>query len=80
MLVQSNGQRIDLLPALADAWEDGEVRGICTRGGYEIAMTWKGSRVVSAIVKSKAGGRVTVSYNGKSVTLTLGKGQKAMLK
>ena len=43
-------------------------------------MTWKGSRVVSAIVKSKAGGRVTVSYNGKSVTLTLGKGQKAMLK
>lgn len=80
MLVQSDGQRIDLLPALPDAWKDGQVQGICARGGYEIAMTWKGSRVVSAVVKSKAGGRVTVSYNGKSVTLTLGKGQKAMLK
>ena len=79
MLVQSDGQRIDLLPALPDAWKDGQVQGICARGGYEIAMTWKGSRVVSAVVKSKAGGRVTVSYNGKSVTLTLGKGQKAML-
>lgn len=80
MLVQSDGQRIDLLPALPDAWKDGQVQGICARGGYEIAMTWKGSRVVSAVVKSKAGGQVTVSYNGKSVTLTLGKGQKAMLK
>lgn len=80
MLVQSDGQRIDLLPALPDAWKDGQVQGICARGGYEIAMTWKGSRVVSAVVKSKAGGRVTVSYNGKSVILTLGKGQKAMLK
>ena len=72
MLIQSswNEQRamwnIELLPALPEAWKDGEVKGLCARGGYSVDMTWKDGQVTRYRISSPKTGNVSVSYNGKN--------------
>ena len=36
MLMQSQDGFIKLLPALPDEWSDGEFKGVCTRGAFEL--------------------------------------------
>jgi alpha-L-fucosidase 2 len=55
MLVQSHEDVIDLLPALPDEWADGAFGGVCTRGGFELDMTWKDRCVAEVVILSKAG-------------------------
>ena len=52
MLVQSNGEVIELLPALPKAWPSGEVRGLKARGNYEINMSWNAGQVTNLVIKS----------------------------
>ena len=81
MLVQSqyNIQRstfdIHLLPALPTEWADGEVSGLCARGGYELDFTWRNGKVVTLSVKAKQSGKVTIVFNGESRQLKLKAGE-----
>jgi len=82
MLVQSSldilsspNYTIELLPALPPQWKDGEVKGLCARGGFVVDMTWKDGKVVKASVYSKTGGKVTVKYNGIEKVLSIRKGK-----
>ena len=56
MLMQSQDEVINLLPALPDEWTSGEFRGVRTRGGFELDLQWKNKRVTQLKVTSKAGG------------------------
>jgi alpha-L-fucosidase 2 len=57
MLIQSQDGCINLLPALPDAWKNGTIQGIKTRGGFEIIkMSWKDAKLSSLIIKSTLGG------------------------
>ena len=76
MLVQSNETEIRLLPALPDAWESGSVKGICARGGFEIAMEWNDKTLKKITIFSKNGGKTTLVCGDKNKTITLKKGQK----
>jgi len=75
MLVQSNEGVIKLLPALPDEWNEGEVKGLCTRGAFELSMKWKDGKVTEAGILSKsgeicrvnAGVRIEVFSKGKEV-------------
>lgn len=62
MLIQSNAGFINLLPALPDAWADGEVTGLKAEGNFSIDMEWKNKKVTRLKVTSGSGSRCTI-YN-----------------
>ena len=64
MLLQSHDGCIDLLPALPDAWKDGEFDGFIARGGFKVSAEWKNGRVVRCIVTCEEGKKYRVKVNG----------------
>ena len=71
---------LELLPALPAQWADGEVRGLCARGGYEVDMKWHDMLVTEATIKARQNGSVVVVVNGATQTLKLKAGQTKRLK
>lgn len=69
MIIQSHTGFIDLLPALPAAYADGEVKGICARGGFELNITWKQGKLQQVKIRSKAGRTCTLRYRGKQIKI-----------
>ena len=80
MLMQCDGDTMELLPALPEPWKDGEIKGLKARGNYSVDLVWKDGKVKQAKVTSLLGGKLTVQYNGKKQVLTLKKGKSKILK
>ena len=80
MLIQSGDGKIELLPALPEAWKDGKVSGLCARGGFEVSFEWKGGNVRDCQIKAKKAGTVTLLYNGQQKTVKLKAGQTQNIK
>jgi alpha-L-fucosidase 2 len=70
MIVQSHTKYIDILPALPDALPDGEVKGICARGGFVLDIKWKNGELENITVLSKAGMQLLLRYEGKEKNMT----------
>ena len=67
MLLQSQQGYIDLLPALPAALPEGEINGICARGGFVLNMKWATGRLQQVAITSKAGGKCQLKYAGKQI-------------
>lgn len=75
MLMQSDGKTITLLPALPKEWSEGSVSGIRARGGCEIAMEWKASKVTGLKISSKTNRKLTIHCNGETRTVKMKAGK-----
>ena len=50
MLMQSDGERIWLLPALPDSWQSGSVHGLRAKGGAKVDIEWKDGKITKAVI------------------------------
>lgn len=69
MLLQSHNGVIRLLPALPDAWSEGEVRGLRARGGFEVSMKWKAGKLTQATLTSSLGEPAQIRYRQRTAEL-----------
>ncbi|MFT3825317.1 MAG: glycoside hydrolase family 95 protein [Chitinophagaceae bacterium] len=60
MLLQSQDGAIHVLPALPDAWPDGTVKGLVTRGAFVVDITWKDKKIQKLTITSKLGGNCRI--------------------
>ncbi|MFT4095083.1 MAG: glycoside hydrolase family 95 protein [Niabella sp.] len=74
MLVQSHTGTIELLPALPDALPDGEIKGICARGGFVLDIKWNKGALESLAVKSNAGEPLKLLYKNKRINISTNSG------
>lgn len=72
MLLQSHEGYINLLPALPKEWENGHIKGLKARGGFEVDMEWKEGGLTEAKIKSNLDGTCKFKYRLNSeIDLTL---------
>lgn len=74
MLLQSHMGFIHLLPALPDAWSDGEVSGLLSRGNFEVKIDWREGKLYEARIISRSGEDCEVVYDGQKVSFGTRKG------
>ena len=72
MLMQSHDGFIYLLPALPKQWTEGSIKGFRARGGFELDIEWKDSKITKVVVRSENGGNCRL----RSLTPLKGKGLK----
>ena len=60
MLMQSHDGAIHFLPALPDEWQNGEITGLRTPGGFEVGFQWEEGEVQTIELKSKLGGNCRI--------------------
>ena len=78
MLLQSHQGYLHLLPALLPGWAQGQVRGLCGRGGFVVDITWENGNLVSAEVLARHSGPcrvrssrpLAVTCEGRTVSAT----------
>jgi len=64
MLLQSQNDELHLLPALPDAWRDGEAKGMVGRGGFVVDLAWQGGQLASARIAARQDGPCTIRSAG----------------
>ena len=80
MFVQSHDGTIHILPALPDKWPDGSIKGLKTRGGFEIDIEWKEAKIRKLSVLSNLGGNCRLQVHdqlkaGKNAMITIAQGE-----
>jgi alpha-L-fucosidase 2 len=84
MLMQSSLEEdgsttIRLLPALPQAWPEGEIRGIVAQGAVEASERWKGGKLVEVTLLPKFDIAAKLRYGKQTATLALKAGQTTKL-
>lgn len=67
MLLQSHLGFLHILPALPEAWSEGELKGVLARGGFELDIIWENGELKKTTIKSKAGKDCILLYKGASL-------------
>lgn len=73
MLVQSNADRIVLLPALPQVWQTGKITGVRVRGNAHMNIAWSNGSLEKAQICSGCDAVRSFVYQDKRIELTLQK-------
>jgi hypothetical protein len=76
MLVQSSADIVELLPACPEQWPEGRLRGVRTRGGVTLDLTWKAGRPVKVTLRAQRDSSFELKYRDRVWPLELKQGQK----
>jgi hypothetical protein len=60
MLLQSQGEAIELLPAIPSAWDTGSVHGLRARGNVGVDIAWSGKKVTESVLTPAVAQTLTV--------------------
>lgn len=64
MLLQSQDDAIEPLPALPEAWEKGSFDGLVARGNFKVSATWEESQLTELSIISRSGIDCQIKYPG----------------
>ncbi|MFK8161236.1 MAG: glycoside hydrolase N-terminal domain-containing protein [Lewinella sp.] len=64
MIVQSGPDEIRLLPALPDTWPEGTLRGVRTRTGHEVDVSWKDHKITAVTIHAFGPGNIRLIKEG----------------
>jgi len=74
LLIQSQLDYIHILPALPKALSEGNINGVCARGGFELSFNWHDGKLDGIQILSIAGTHCKIKYLEKTVEFDTGKG------
>ncbi len=69
MFLQSHNNRIQILPALPDEWQDGFVKGLKARGNFTVDIYWSKGELTKLSVKSCSGGLCNIRYKNETIRI-----------
>lgn len=64
MLLQSQTDTLQLLPALPGVWQEGHANGLCAVGGFVVDQSWSAGRLQQAVITSRLGLECAICYPG----------------
>ena len=79
MLIQSHQGNIHMLPAIPQAWDKGEVKGLKARGNITVNMKWDNNKLISSSLVAANDCSIQVKYNGKTQKVSLKGGEQYQL-
>ena len=81
MLLQSQNDVLEILPALPTAWKDGNVTGLKAIGNFTVDIAWKANKATAVKITSHKGTKLLVKDNKDLTTVQVrvdGKAVKVM--
>ena len=78
MLLQSNEERLVLLPALPKALPQGKCKGLKAVGNLEVSIEWKNCRLTKAVINSKKDKNIVIKYQNKNYEIHLYSGENEL--
>lgn len=78
MLLQSQGEAIEVLPALPSAWVSGSYSGLRTRGGGEVSARWQDGKIREVVLRAVIPGTFKLKLPDPNREFSLRKGSKAI--
>ena len=76
MLLQSHEGYIEALPAIPEAWQKGQFKGLKARGNFEVSASWSNGQLEQMTILSNAGEACSIKCpNGKKIQISNGQGK-----
>ena len=75
MLMQSQDNEVNILPALPQEWATGSIRGLLARKGFQVDIKWKNNKLEYLTIHSKLGNTLKLHYGNIFKNLDTKKGE-----